>query len=199
MLIEGEGFMKVLNLQCAGMHTFEGWFGSEEDYQSQSERGLVSCPMCTNTEIHKLPSAPRLNFGASGPRPSNASAKDEASVTNDMAANTTAPGHSRHESANLPAVSAQASDALQSSLAHMHPETVERVQEAWMKMVKHVMANTEYVGQNFAEEARKMHYGESEERNIRGQASLEETQDLLEEGIEVMPLSVPDSLKGGLQ
>jgi hypothetical protein len=44
-----------------------------------------------------------------------------------------------------------------------------------------------------------MHYGESEERNIRGQASAEETQDLLEEGIEVLPLPVPDSLKGGLQ
>ena len=66
-----------------------------------------------------------------------------------------------------------------------------------MKMVKHVIANTEDVGQNFAEEARKMHYGESEERSIRGQASMEETQDLLEEGIEVMP--VPDALKGGLQ
>jgi hypothetical protein len=81
----------------------------------------------------------------------------------------------------------------------VHPETVQMAQEAWMKMVKHVIANTEDVGQNFAEEARKMHYGESEERNIRGQASMEETQDLLEEGIEVMPLPVPDALKGGLQ
>ena len=50
--------MKVLNLQCAGMHTFEGWFGSEEDYQSQRERNLVACPMCANTEVRKLPSAP---------------------------------------------------------------------------------------------------------------------------------------------
>jgi hypothetical protein len=55
------------------------------------------------------------------------------------------------------------------------------------------------VGQNFAEEARKMHYGESEERNIRGQASLEETRELLEEGIEVLPLPMPDAMKGGLQ
>jgi hypothetical protein len=90
-------------------------------------------------------------------------------------------------------------DAIESSLAHIHPEVVEKAQEAWMKMVKHVMANTEDVGQNFAEEARKMHYGESEERNIRGQASMEETQELLEEGIEVMPLPIPAALKGGLQ
>jgi len=68
-----------------------------------------------------------------------------------------------------------------------------------MKMVKHVIANTEDVGQNFADEARKMHYGESEERHIRGQASMEETQDLLEEGIEVLPLPMPESIKSGLQ
>jgi hypothetical protein len=96
-------------------------------------------------------------------------------------------------------VTTQAAEAAAASLEQVHPETVQMVQEAWMKMVKHVIANTEDVGQNFAEEARKMHYGESEERNIRGQASIEETQDLLEEGIEVMPLPVPDALKGGLQ
>jgi hypothetical protein len=73
------------------------------------------------------------------------------------------------------------------------------MQAAWMKMVKHVMANTEDVGQNFAEEARRMHYGESEERKIRGKASLEETQELLDEGIDVLPLPVPDALKSGLQ
>ena len=40
------GLMKVLNLQCRHGHGFEGWFASEDDYQSQSGRGLVECPMC---------------------------------------------------------------------------------------------------------------------------------------------------------
>jgi hypothetical protein len=44
-----------------------------------------------------------------------------------------------------------------------------------------------------------MHYGEAEQRNIRGQATPEETQELLEEGIQVMPLPLPESLKGPLQ
>ena len=182
--------MKVLNLQCADMHTFEGWFGSEEDYQSQRDRGLVACPMCTNTEVRKLPSAPRLNLGATEPRQSNLEVKDkETSSHVEISAS----------SVNVPAVTPSTSEAAVSNLAQANPETVQMVQEAWMKMVKHVIANTEDVGQNFAEEARKMHYGESEERSIRGQASMEETQDLLEEGIEVMPLPVPDALKGGLQ
>jgi hypothetical protein len=179
--------MKVLNLQCASMHTFEGWFGSEEDYQSQRERGLVACPMCANTEVRKLPSAPRLNLGAAEPRPSKSTPPEEpASAAGTLVTSASAPV-------------APNAEALTSSLAQVHPEAAEMVQEAWMKMVKHVIANTEDVGQNFAEEARKMHYGESEERNIRGQASVEETKDLLDEGIEVMPLTVPDALKGGLQ
>jgi hypothetical protein len=176
------------------MHHFEGWFGSEEDYQSQRERGLVACPLCANTQVRKLPSAPRLNLGATEPRNSKPEIQtEEVSANAGAGAGTAAPA------LHLPAVTTQAAAAAAASLAQVHPETVQMVQEAWMKMVKHVIANTEDVGQNFAEEARKMHYGESEERNIRGQASIEETQDLLEEGIEVMPLPVPDALKGGLQ
>jgi hypothetical protein len=185
--------MKVLNLQCAGMHTFEGWFGSEEDYQSQLERELVACPMCANTEVRKLPSAPRLNLGAAEPKQLNSDAGTEHAES---------AGASIEGSSHLPAIINSTMDAANSSslpVAHANPESMQLMQAAWMKMVKHVMANTEDVGKNFAEEARKMHYGESKERNIRGKASLEETQDLLDEGIDVLPLPVPDALKGGLQ
>ncbi len=77
--------------------------------------------------------------------------------------------------------------------------TPQHLQAAWMKMVRHVMANTEDVGARFAEEARKIHYGEAEHRNIRGQASREETQALLDEGIDILPLPVPAGLKEPLQ
>ncbi|MBM3387629.1 MAG: DUF1178 family protein, partial [Betaproteobacteria bacterium] len=55
--------MKVLNLQCRQGHAFEGWFASHEDYASQRERGLLVCPVCNEAEVHKMPSAPRLNLG----------------------------------------------------------------------------------------------------------------------------------------
>ncbi|MHB1122438.1 MAG: DUF1178 family protein [Ramlibacter sp.] len=74
-----------------------------------------------------------------------------------------------------------------------------RLQAAWLKMVRHVLANTEDVGERFTEEARKIHYGESEERGIRGQATPEQTQSLLEEGIGVLPLPIPKALKEPLQ
>lgn len=141
--------MKVLDLQCSQNHSFEGWFASEDEFQSQLARGLVECPLCGDRTVSKMLSAPRLNLGATQPAP-------------------------RQEVVSMPDASLQA---------------------AWLKMVRHVMANTEDVGERFAEEARGIHYGETEERAIRGQASREETEALLEEGIAVLPLPVPKSLK----
>ena len=72
-----------------------------------------------------------------------------------------------------------------------------------MKMMrdyrKHVESNSEDVGPRFAEEARRMHYGDAEARSIRGQASPREAVELLEEGIDVMPLPMPAALKETLQ
>lgn len=53
---------------------------------------------------------------------------------------------------------------------------------------KYVQENAEYVGPQFAEEARKIHYGESEERHIYGEATLKEARELIEEGVDVAPL-----------
>jgi hypothetical protein len=70
---------------------------------------------------------------------------------------------------------------------------------AWMAVARHVVANTTDVGSAFAEEARKMHYGESEERAIRGKTTPQEARDLVEEGIAVLPLVLPEALKETLQ
>ena len=59
---------------------------------------------------------------------------------------------------------------------------------------KYVQQNADYVGNNFAEEARRIHYGEAEERHIYGEAAPEEAKELLEEGVDVAPL--PPDLDG---
>jgi len=59
--------MIVFDLQCAGKHRFEGWFGSKKDFASQKKRGLLSCPSCGDTDIERALSAPRLNMGAQEP------------------------------------------------------------------------------------------------------------------------------------
>lgn len=70
---------------------------------------------------------------------------------------------------------------------------------AWMGISRALMNSSEDVGARFAEEARKMHYGEAEDRSIRGKATLQEFRELLDEGVEVLPLMVPDAVKGTLQ
>ncbi len=154
--------MKVLDLKCAQQHVFEGWFASEDDFQSQHARGLVSCPLCGDAQVHKQLSAPRLNLGASPQAEPVSSAPSEPAPS-------TLP-------ATLPP-----------------PE----LQAAWMKMMREVVAKTEDVGERFAKVARQMHYGEVEERGIRGRTTPEQAMELLEEGIGVMPL--PPSLNEPLQ
>ena len=150
--------MKVLNLRCGQQHGFEGWFASEDDFVAQSERGAIACPLCGDTGVLRLPSAPRLNVA----RHAQPEAKPAATAV-------------------VPAATAMT------------------MQSQWLRAVRHVMSSTEDVGERFPEEARRIHYGEVEERGIRGRASLEDAEALREEGIEVMALPVPDALKGPLQ
>jgi hypothetical protein len=72
-------------------------------------------------------------------------------------------------------------------------------QSRWMQAVRQLMNNTEDVGERFPEEARRIHYGEVEQRGIRGRATAEDTEALREEGIEVLALAVPAALKGPVQ
>jgi hypothetical protein len=174
--------MKVLDLQCNEQHSFEGWFGSEDDFQSQLHRGLVECPLCGNAQITKKLSAPRFNLGkAAAPLVSSVTeSKTELAIV------------SKPESSEQVQVLPPAQ-----RLPHlpMSPEIAAVMQAAWVDMAKHVMANTEDVGSSFASEARKIHYGEADERAIRGHATQEQTMELVEEGIAVMPLPIPESLK----
>jgi len=167
--------MKVFNLSCEHQHGFEGWFASEADYDDQVARGFLECPVCSSKQILRMPSAPRLNFGAR---------------STETVSDTTVQADARTES-TTPAVKEVSTDVVagSSDLA---------LQAAWLHMARQVLQKTEDVGHRFAEEARKIHYGEAEERGIRGQATREQTESLLEEGIAVMPLVLPEALKSPL-
>lgn len=163
--------MLVLNLGCAQGHCFEGWFGSAQDFESQQTRGLVSCPVCASAEVQRLPSAPRLNV---------AHLRQEKASTAPRQASEQPPGPPAEQGARTPEAAA-----------------VSSLQQAALQALRQVMAKTEDVGERFAEEARRMHYGETEERAIRGRASREDALALVEEGIELIAL--PEALKNPLQ
>ena len=73
------------------------------------------------------------------------------------------------------------------------------LQASWLESVRQIMSRTEDVGERFAEEARRMHYGEEATRGIRGQASDQQRAELREEGIETLTIPLPAGLKGPVQ
>jgi hypothetical protein len=152
--------VKVLDLRCGAGHTFEGWFGSEGDYVSQRDRGLVDCPVCGNADLVRLPSAPRLNL--SGARAPGAEA---------VPAGGAAP----------PPASAPGTAVLGSAA------------KRFVDAVADLLNNTQDVGSRFAEEARRIHYGESDAKAIRGRTTPQEREALADEGIEVftLPIDLP--------
>jgi hypothetical protein len=169
--------MKVYNLACHLDHHFEGWFASEADALSQQATGLLTCPVCDSKEIVRLPSAPRISKRASRELVS----ADVAAVKNNHSAGVSGADQSMvltgSEQAKLQA----------------------QVQATVMKAMRELINKTEDVGRDFAEEARKIHYQEAPERSIRGHATVDETAELREEGIEVVSLPVFPALKDTLQ
>lgn len=59
--------MKVYNLRCQHAHAFEGWFSSEQDFHSQSQAGLLVCPVCGDNSVARTPSAPRVQISRGKP------------------------------------------------------------------------------------------------------------------------------------
>jgi hypothetical protein len=151
--------MIVFDLKCSENHTFEAWFRSSADYEDQQAKGIVECPYCGDRDVKKAMMAP----------------------------NVAAKGNTRSESAT-PAPSASSAPSAAKGADPKAAELAAKAQELFSKLRSHVEETCDYVGDRFAEEARKIHYGESEERGIYGESSAEETKELLDEGVEIMPL-----------
>lgn len=150
--------MIVYDLHCTSGHRFEGWFGSSDDFASQQQRGLVSCPHCGSGEVSKAPMAPAV------PAKSN-------------------------QRADVPAPVAD--DRRQPVSGGKIPPEVEQAMRALAEAQAKALSESKWVGENFAEESRAMHYGERELEAIHGKATLEEAKELLDEGIEIAPVLFP--------
>lgn len=151
-------------LACNKKHQFEIWFSDSSDYEKQRKRGLVECPLCGSSKVEKAVMAPSI----SSPRKRKAPMVSNESPLPDIAPQAPAP------------------------VAMMSPQEMEFRQKL-KELRDHMVKNSDNVGKKFPDEARKIHYGESENRSIYGEASPDDARALLEEGIEFHPLPVlPD-------
>lgn len=89
-----------------------------------------------------------------------------------------------------PAVSRAGSDKV--ALASGHPDAA-KLRQAMIALRKKVTSEADYVGDKFAEEARKIHFEEADPRGIYGEATREEVSELLDDGVDFLPLpQIPD-------
>jgi len=153
-------------LACNKGHEFESWFADSAAYDKQVKKRLVACPLCDSTKVEKAIMAPRINKSG-GKRRTLIEAPAAAPAPGPAAA--PAPGTS--------------------PVAMVSPQEKE-FRSKLKELRDHLIKNSDNVGQRFPEEARKMHYGETEHRSIYGEASPEEAKKMHEEGIEFHPLPV---------
>ena len=155
--------MIVLDLSCANEHRFEGWFASSAAFEAQRARGLVNCPVCNTAAVRRLPSAPYVQTRSAQ-----------------------TPASSGAQASSAPALPTRAPATPVSGLPS--PAAVAELLGTLRRMAK----SAEDVGERLPEEARRIHYGEAEARDIRGAASRDEVEELLEEGIVVLPVPPQD-------
>lgn len=131
------------SLVCENAHEFEGWFRSNDDFDTQKKRGFVDCPHCSSTKVEKALMAPAVSTSRK-----------------------------------------------QEKIALAMGEQQRQVMAEMKAFAERVKADADYVGDRFAEEARKIHFGEADQRGIYGEATPDEARALAEDGVEFMPLPV---------
>lgn len=178
------------SLVCNKAHNFEGWFRNSDDFDKQKARSLVTCPHCGSVEVSKGLMAPSVSTSRGREKTVTQAEREEQSQVvkaEPEAAQGAGVVPVDSDPGNAAANGAAAEG--RSMLMSGSPEQ-KAVIEGLRELRKKVLESSDYVGSGFAEEARKIHYGEAEARNIYGETSLEDAKDLLEEGVSLLPLPV---------
>jgi len=147
------------SLRCENDHQFESWFKDGAAYDRMAEAGLVECPTCGDARVSKALMTPAV---AKVP---GVKGRPEAVPAKVPTPKPPADGP-RHAAGPMPA----------------------QVMALLQRMRQEIETNCDYVGPEFAKEARRIHDGEVEARGIYGEASDEEAEALRDDGIDIARL-----------
>jgi hypothetical protein len=151
-------------LQCSAGHGFDGWFRDSAGFDEQATLGLLECPVCGDTAVNRALMTPAV------PKKGRAARKKDVLP---------AP-----VAATQPA-SAPALPPGERPVAVAGEGMPDHVRAMLQRLRSEVERNCDYVGHGFAEEARRMHYGEADRRSIYGETTSDEAESLADEGIEI--------------
>jgi hypothetical protein len=158
-------------LICDQNHEFEGWFQASAAFDAQAESGLLRCPLCDSDQVKRALMTPNL-----------ASPKRRKAIEPPLADLAPKPAN--------PTLAQQLAPPTESEQVQVFGAALAKLRQLQQKITK----DCRDVGDNFAEEARKIHYGEAEVDGIYGRTTHEEREALEDEGIDVldMPWLPPD-------
>ena len=168
-------------LICDQKHEFEGWFQGSAAYDEQAADGLLRCPLCDSDQVKRALMTPNL-ASPKRRKSTDPSAVDPATQVDPTASAPAAPVPVP------PSLPPTGQTAGQDRAAVMPSEQVQAFGAALAELRqlrRKIIKDCRDVGDNFAEEARKIHYGEAEAEGIYGQATREEREALKDEGIEI--------------
>jgi len=147
--------MILYRLRCSKGHEFDSWFKDSKSYERQEKKSLIGCAVCGDSKVARAIMSPRIG-----------KKKGKAEIEVPAPAPAPVPTPEQQQMA---------------ALARTMPK---ELRDALLKVRAEVEKNCEHVGDRFAEEARKIHYGESDKRGIYGETTDEEAEALAEEGID---------------
>lgn len=168
--------MILFVLKCTADHRFEAWFRNGDAYEAQAAAHSIACPVCGDTRIAKAPMAPRISKGIGKGRP-----RDEAPAPEEAAARAVMPAPAQ-AAAPGPAATPTATP-MATPMDEARQRFAAEMMRQLTEMRRAVEENCDYVGDRFAEEARRIHYGETDPRGIYGEASAKDVEELREEGV----------------
>ena len=173
--------MLKYQLVCDQNHEFEGWFQGSDAYDEQAANGLLRCPLCDSDRVKRALMTP--NLASPKRRKSGAPpAIDELPANEYTSATPASPASSR------PGHIADGHAAAQGTMKAEQLQTFGAAIAELRQLRQKIIKECRDVGNNFAEEARKIHYGEAEAEGIYGQTTQDERESLKDEGIDIFDM-----------
>ena len=153
-------------LRCDKDHPFDGWFKDSASFDRQAGLGQITCPLCNSAKVGRALMAPALG-------------KARRSESDRRSTRETVPVAAAATSGD-----ASAAVAPPSLAADAASDMPDKLRTLLQRLRSEVEKQCDNVGSDFAEEARRIHYGERKPRGIYGETTPSEAEALADEGIE---------------
>lgn len=177
--------MILFALKCAHGHRFEAWFRNGTAYDEARDNKRLSCPLCGDDTIAKAPMAPRIARQRAVPTTSEETGSEETGQLQE-------PGRRAELKTGTGEIDGVTSGTNNTEAPSLRPDDrAQELRRVLQALRREIESRCDYVGSDFAEEARRIHYGESDVRPIYGESSEQAATELKEEGIAIHRIPWP--------